>query len=185
MADGDLITVDNVKEYLGIQGNTDDSLLARLVSACSAAAASYTSRKILTTVHTFICNGNGRAVLALPQYPVTQVSSVMVGDTVVPASQSMTDSGYVVSGDIIYLRGYEFSHGIQNVKVVYTAGYTTCPLDLAQATVEWVSSVYKRRHRIDEESKNLQGMVVSFSTDSIPKPVKAVLNLYKAVGLTL
>jgi hypothetical protein len=89
-------------------------------------------------------DGNGANRMFLRNWPITGVTSLQINTNAIPASTSITQSGYVIdaSGKSLSLRGgsgtgtnfttfypsgcgggYWFNKGIQNVLVTYAAGF--------------------------------------------------------------
>lgn len=102
----------------------------------------------------------------------------------VPAREEEKGTGfYFVPQDRwIYLNGYRFNVGMANVNVVYTAGFSSVPADIEQVCIELVANKYKRKDRIGEVSKNLNGMVVSYSTSDLSSDHKEILAIYSQVA---
>ena len=136
-----LISLDSVQEWL--QGNpqtpfpsTSNNLLTRMIAGVSAFAVTYLSRPIAPATFTETYNGNGHAQMMLRQQPIIQVRSVTVDTTTVTARTQVGSFGYVADDAMLYIDGggltvfgygppQMFSCGIQNVLVVYDAGYQT------------------------------------------------------------
>jgi hypothetical protein len=146
-----LITLQSVHEWL--QGDptrpfptTSDNLLTRMIGAVSAFAVIYLSRPIAPATFTEVYNGTGKSRMMLRQQPIIRVRSVTVDTTAVAARTQIGSSGYVADSEMLYLDGgglsvfgfgpaQTFSCGIQNVTVVYDAGYqTTAALAVPAAT---------------------------------------------------
>jgi hypothetical protein len=198
----DLTTVEAVKDFLSIDNTADDRVLQRLVTSCSFSAQNFLNRNLLSASYTEQYDGNGKRRLPVKQTPITAVSSLvinmpafpwsygqyqnapgpMVGGTTVPLSPDGAQSqpGYDFDSNTIFLCGYTFAKGIQNVWVTYTAGYSAVPLDVEEAIVEWVADRYRFRGRVGEKSKALpQGGSVSYETGFLPDRVKGSLSNYK------
>ena len=140
----DLTTIGKVQAWIpGI----DVTTALGLIKAISAQIQNWLSYEFAVQVYTRTFNGVGGARLMLPDYPVTAVSSVSIDGIAVPTSSSTTTAGYVFDEKTIYLRGYCFTRGIQNVLVSYTAGYASVPADVEQACIEWVNTTWGRIER--------------------------------------
>jgi hypothetical protein len=70
--------------------------------------------------------------MMLKNYPVNSITSVMVDGVPIPAAPSVTASGYSFeptdpeppgNRQSVFLSGYAFNRGTQNVAVTYVAGY--------------------------------------------------------------
>ena len=159
----------------------DDALLAQLITAASTQIEAICDRAFATDSYTLDASGNGRRRLMLPESPVTAIASVSVGGVAIQARASVTSTGWVQDGDSIVLDGYTFDRGTLNVSVAYTAGYDTIPVDLDFACVETCASWYRRKARVDEKSKSIQGEVISFSMADFPATAMRVINSYRRV----
>jgi hypothetical protein len=141
MAASDLATLADVKAWLsgssGI-GSSDDALLARLITDVSGAITAYLGRPSLTPrnfVERF--DGNGKARLFLPHYPVLQIASLAIDNVAVPAAAAPAAGapfarGYLLDGwdglppgrpQALDLFHMVYRRGRQNVAVDYNAGY--------------------------------------------------------------
>ena len=100
----------------------------------------------------------------------------------IPPAASTRASGYVFSQTQLFVRGFRFSRGIQNVTISYSAGYTTIPPDIAQACIELVALRYRERTRIGEVSKSLGGAeTVTYAQKDLTAAIKTLLQAYRMV----
>lgn len=177
----DLTTVAAAKAWLSVVNGGDDTLLQRLVTAVSAAIERRIGRNILTASYTETRNGTGKCILALPNTPVTAVASVAVDGVLIAPRSVPTSTGFSFDDAFVYLAGFTFSRGQQNVVVAYTGGYATIPTDLEGAVLEIVGYKYRERSRIGEGSKQLgAGETVAFLRD-IPPDTLRMIDAYKRV----
>ena len=179
----DLTTLANLKLWLNISPGTtgDDAQLQRLLTAVSVGIQAWLNRSLPTATYSETKNGNGRAAIMVMNYPVTAVASVTIDGVAIPTRTSVTASGYSFDSDMIYLDGYTFNRGNQNVALTYTAGYVTIPLDLEQAAIELMAMRYKERDRIGHASLSVGGETTAFITKDMPDSVKTVLMNYRRV----
>jgi uncharacterized phiE125 gp8 family phage protein len=180
----DLVTLADVKSYGGITTAEGDALLKRLITAASVAAEMYFGRSVLSASYTAVMDGNGAALLQLPQYPITAVSSLKIDNVAKVASTSYGDGGYLFRGREIFFRdGTRFTRAIGNVEVAYTAGYATIPSDLSQAICEVVVTNYKTKDSLGWSSKSLAGETISInlSLKAYSERCLEVLNDYRNV----
>lgn len=180
MAASDLTTLANVKQWMGITSNTEDAALERLITAASNGVVSYLNRDLFSASYDLRLNGKGGVTVVLPQYPVTAVSSVVVNGVSIPVGNDTSD-GYFFDEGNVYLRGYTFSRGVQNVRIQYVAGFSTIPYEIEQAVIELVSLRHKERDRIGITSKGLAGETVTFTQKDFTNSIKNVLSQFKKV----
>jgi hypothetical protein len=134
----DLVSLADLKSWLGITGTDDDVLLARLITQISRAIFNVIDRPaILPSAYTETYDGGNDVSIMLRQWPVTGVSSCIVDGVTIPPSPPLVGSasaqiGYVLdSSDAappgamqrLSLRGSLFTCGVQNVTISYSAGY--------------------------------------------------------------
>jgi hypothetical protein len=139
---------------------------------------SYMTRTIASAAVQDKFSGHGSSMHVTSQYPIVSVQSVSVDGVAYSASNGKT-TGFVYDEFAVYLIGASFGRGVLNSVIDYTAGYATVPADIVQACARWAAHFYRERSRIGENSKNIQGMVVSFDVKDIPPQVKSVLDAYR------
>lgn len=124
-----------------------------------------------------VYDGSGTYRQPIRNWPIASVTSVTIDGQAIPQSSSVSTPGWVVDGDksFISLRGgmapnvatfsnyrnqYNrcgygggFTAGIQNVQVVYSAGFDGVPIDLDMLARKVVSLNYKRRQWIGQRSQ--------------------------------
>jgi hypothetical protein len=164
--------------------STADTILTRLITAVSTRFAALCDRTFAETDWILTTQGHGTLSVVLPEWPVSEVTSVVVGGTTVPQRSSVGTWGWAqVADNEIRIDGsspfFAFKCGVGNVVVTFTAGYDTIPYDLEQACIETCASWYKRKQRVDENSKTLGNETLTFSTDPIPKSALATLQAYR------
>ncbi|HHT9153891.1 MAG TPA: head-tail connector protein [Candidatus Hypogeohydataceae bacterium YC40] len=171
-----LTTLAAVKEYLGLAGTGEDSLLNRLMDWATNFIHSYCGRIFLQGNYDEYYDGDGTDSLLSHQFPIVSVNSLEV-DGVIQDSTS-----FVVYAQIglIRLNCGIFSKGKNNTRLQYTAGYAFSPKDLEQACIELVAMKYydRGRERLGVEKKDS----TSFAAQP-PQEIKQVLDLYKRYGV--
>ena len=170
----DLVTLDQTKDYLGLQSsNTDDDITIQfLISGFSQYVLNRTGISSFTQTQTFneIYDGNGNQRLFVLNPPIVTLNSVTIGSFSVPISTGLIVSGVYVeqSGRSIAFRNsggvlsppfsiypYYFTRGYGNIQVNYIGGYTSVPFDLGVCTMKVVAQNYRRKDWIDLASKSL------------------------------
>lgn len=180
----DFTTIANVLQWLALPtGTPDTALLTRLISACSAAMQTYLNRDIISTNYVDTFDGNGKSGIALRNFPVTAVSSVLVNNISISPASNPVSTGFLFDTYSVNLKGYCFEKGVDNVEISYTAGYSTVPLDIEQACIDWIAYKYQSRNWIGQKSKSLkEGGTSTYQTDGLPDFVKLILDQYKKVA---
>lgn len=182
-ASTDLCTRDSVKTYLGLTGTNYDDLIDALVPAASEAIENACRRRFAEEEDAEYHDG-GEDRLVLRRRPVASVTDIWDDPerNFADASKLEADE-YVLDADrgMVLLRQGTFSPGIRNVKVAYTAGYSSVPDDAAQACRALVSAWF---HRGREAADGLDRRAVAevaqrFASEGLPAPVLQVLRPYR------
>ena len=133
-----LTTVADVKESMGIASsdNTQDNLITRKINQASAMIERYCGRSFIAAIYTEYYDGGGGDELTLRNYPVNSVASLSYRNT----SSNENDftvyetTDYFIDSAAGRLKSIGSWWGNFDAwKVVYNAGYTTIPSDLAEA----------------------------------------------------
>lgn len=181
----DLTTVADVIGYINFAQTPsidEQALIQRLVTAASDFIQTHLNRAFNSASYTEYRNGTGGVTLVFSDYPVTAVSSVTIDGQVVALSADRIAPGYVFSDSVLYLvGGLKFTKGIQNVKVVYTAGYAEIPFDIAQVTIDLVGRKYKERKRIGLVSENIGQQTITYAKTDLTDEFKSLLRQYQKV----
>ena len=168
-----LITASEAKDLIpSLTGTTDDTLLTTLTVRVSAAFARFcgyppASVGVAPTMesasYVLEHDGSGTRELMLLAAPATAVSAARVDPT-----QDWTDDTYlvtagtyaIVDGDRLRLKSTAtqgtWTAGTRNVRVSFTAGYTTVPADLKHLAARVVGYWYDQR-QIRGRSATTQG----------------------------
>ena len=182
-ASGNLCSVSDVKQHLGLGDATHDAFLSALVASASEAIENYCRRKFAATQHTEYHDGMGSALLLLDQHPVTEVSDLRQDlDRDFDAAEPISPDDYVVyprEGLLQRVSGI-FHRGLRNVRVTYTAGYAAIPTDVARACVmlvaEWFNRARQGADGIEQES--LGEYAATYAADGLPRRVLQMLTPY-------
>jgi len=136
MAQLDLVNLDAVKLWLGVDDTSQDKILCDQITRVSSMVYGWLDGPgfIKKTRNEFY-NGKGQYRLTLRNYPVLSVSSLTINGRNVPANPTPpTGSGWLLEpwdGDApaplqaISVSGWNFPYGSQNINVQYVSGYVT------------------------------------------------------------
>lgn len=178
-----LCTLQDVKNFLGITGSkdTEDTLIVDLIDGESNHMELYMGRVIVSAEQTEYHDGDGSAYLYPSNYPITSVSGIWDDtDWTWGSSSLLTATNYSSRDDrVIVYKNSVFSKGKQNIKIIYTAGYSTVPEDLKVACMTEVSRKFKRRREAGVESITKEDGTTSYSLVNFLPEVKSVLDRYK------
>ncbi len=186
----DWTTLARVKRHVNLDPSNDDldDKIADLIPAASRMLEKYIGHDLFETEYTEYYDGDGTNEIILDHYPVVEIASIHddldrewgsdteldVEDTVVSLNTEQN------VGWLRLFRGTtSFQIGVQNVKVVYTAGYETLPEDAEMACVQLVAWLLNRSGSEGQAGASLGGKSETYETDSIPMYIKRMVAAYK------
>lgn len=153
-----LVTVDELKEVLGIAASGQDAVLEGVIGRATSAIEAVLGRQLvtrgtLTEYHTV--EGRTAALVAL-QFPITTITSVQEGiwsgGSWVPGVTLTAGSGYVAdnaAGRLVKLGAF-WQVGVDAVKFVYEAGFadsTAVPGDIKDVCLKLAGRKYSQIRR--------------------------------------
>lgn len=150
-----LTTLAKLKLWLGIADATTtfDARLTQLLAAVEEAIESFCGREFASVSETLVLDGNGRASISLPRYPVTAVSSIKIdteGEFGAGTEVALADVIIKNSAGVLVRRGGAiWPYAPQSIQVVYTGGLTSIPADLQQAVCEACGDRWTRSRQLE------------------------------------
>jgi hypothetical protein len=175
----DFCTLANAKAWAKVSVADDDALITSIVSSVTSEFQRYLGRDFLTASFVERYDGNDMPSLRTRQYPITAVSALTIGGVSIPLAASSEGVGYMFNDEWMFLYGFLFTRGLQNISLSYTAGYSVVPTSLDIAAREQVTYEYLKRNRIGEISRNIGGQVVSFQITEFAEGVQQVLDQFR------
>lgn len=182
-----LLTLADAAEYLGDTGTTGNwGKIADLINYVSARMNAECGRALKSDTHTEYYDGNGEDWLLLNHWPLASTSITITIDD----SRAYTTTYQVTGTDImldtemgrVRLDGDEFDEGEKNVKVAYTAGYSTASeFALVGAAKEYLQLMWNRatkRDTVGLRTESFEGGSKTYEGD-LPWSVRKVLDMYR------
>lgn len=181
---GDLTTYAKVKTSLGLTDDTEQTEIARLITAASKKICQICDRDdFISAVYTEYQDGTGTNQLYVRNWPITAITSIYDDEL-----RNFTDEAYLIASSyyfahptmpiITLLYGLTFLKAISNVKIVYTAGYSTIPADVDDACIELVKLKYNKKGSRGVESEKIGSYSVTYSKEDIPQDILDTLTPY-------
>ena len=191
-----LITLAEYKEAEGLSNPKDDLRLQTLIPSISELVKTYCGNSLVdyystNKVETFSIDW-ATSVVQLTESPLNTVVSVEERRSYNEAYATLTTANfdYYVDGSTDSIirtnsggRTINWATGVGAVKVTYTAGYSTLPVDLKLAVIDLMTYYFKREHK---ERRTLGGASIQNSTTTsqadnvgFPDHIKRILDLYK------
>lgn len=131
-----LTSVADVKETLGISGTTYDNLITRKINQATEMIEGYCNRRFKATDYTEYYDGNGLDQLLLRNRPINSLTSLGARSTSLNQDDFNTIDAddYFIDNQAGVLEAISSFWGrYDRWKVVYNAGWTTIPSDVAEA----------------------------------------------------
>lgn len=145
-----MITLTELKSYLNITDTSKDVFLQSCIDSSVKEIEDFCNRKISTGTYTEFLDGNSKSEIYLRNTPINTITSIsyfdgydtydnifISGDTPLNSAQIISQSN-----SVRLLKGYFFYKGCKNIKIVYTAGYSTTPDDIKSVLLEIASLKY-------------------------------------------
>lgn len=186
--DNALLSLADAKEYLGSTGSTsNDSKIYDVVNAVSYRLNAETGRLLKSRSYTEYYDGNGKDYLLLNNWPISSTTiTITIDETRLFTSTGdvITSTDVMLDTDVgrIRLDGESFDSGTRNVKVEYSAGYSTAlAFDLTMAAKEMARAMWNRmtgKQGIGVENEAYEGISRTYEND-VPWSVRRVIDLYR------
>ena len=198
----DLITLQQYKDFAGLTGVTMDARINVIVDSVSKLVKNYCGTSFIDDYSSakteyFDIKDNVTTRVMLDEGPVNTVTSVQERDSQADSYVTLITENSDNSGKYEYIvdtmtdsivRTDEnvdkaFPKGRKAVKVVYTAGYSSCPEDLKLALFDLVKYYLKdeRKERMTIAGATVQNSVSTSIKNNagFPDHIKRVLDIYK------
>jgi len=136
-----LCTIAQVKAYLRLTGATHDAVFTALAQGVSEKMIGYMRRHIVSDTYDEYHNGGGYAeALVLRECPISGTPTVTISGSAYTGFEQDDEAGilYYSSATDYLSRGY-WPGGWRNIRVQYTAGYASVPVDLREAAIRQVA----------------------------------------------
>ena len=183
-----LVDIDTVRAFVGAKSDDADqeNMLKFYINSASWFCNEKTDRLLKSRALTEYYSGDGSNTLLTDQYPITALTNVYDDLDRVYGSDTEIDSDDLaimpqgLAYKIIY-DGGTFTSGVRNIKIVYTAGYTTIPYDLQQACLEIIAYFFKNsdENRFGVTSRTVGDGSLTVETTNIPKSAMKILENYR------
>lgn len=154
MAQLDLVTLSNMKAWLGIdtEDPVRDQMLKNMITQMSRAICNSLNRQtLIPSTVTEYYSGNGKNRLLLKNWPVHSIVSLKIDGIAVSIATSSTSNGIFLEPaeeqppgnmQMVYYRGGVFPKGDLNIEVTYMCGYKTAELVTITTNTATASNSY-------------------------------------------
>lgn len=192
----ELVTLAELKTFCSITGSGDDTRMQQIVDGVNRAAYQRMRSRIIkhnATDWDLVIDGSlDGERLYLPYPPIYEFTSIRRGyynngtwvtDWTYDSSEYVRDDNTAT----LYNTATGWPRGVRCLRVVYKAGWTTCPEDLKWAILQWMSIEYKRisGDRLDQTSESDDTGGVAYTFTTVPPSALSVLAAYSWKGNVL
>lgn len=179
-----LATLVELKSYLGITDDSQDTLLTIFLESADSYIKQYTWRALESATFVEYINGNAQLEMIVKQYPITSVTTIErnVWDLATPVREVVENTVYEPDGNVwrIFFRS-PLRRGFQNYKVTYVAWYATIPSDLKLACLKLAWSYMNTRGTDWIKSETVNWDKLDYDTKMIPNDILSILGMYRDV----
>jgi hypothetical protein len=175
----DLVTSQEAKIHLNIDGADDDARIQQLIAQVSADIEGYCRRSFTAVASVGEYHDGGVSDLILEKLPVTEITSVVDqadGSTVAPSDYKLDiDRAFVFLVDSITGATTEepWGDGRRRWKATYKSGYAAVPADIKLAALIWIAELFVRPDGAVSERSGDYSVTVEAG---IPSRVKHILD---------
>ncbi len=145
------LTLDEVKAYYRVIGNSEDAVIIRTITAATEKAEQITNSQLQTATYEGYLD-SFQSVVTLPKPPLVSVTKVEYTDTD-GLTQEWTD--YVVDDvavpAVIYFDSFPSdveTDGVNNVVITFECGYTTVPSAITSWMLIYGLTMFENRENV-------------------------------------
>lgn len=179
-----LTSLANLKDQIEIAQDftSNDAKLEKIINAASAYIQSYCMRVLVAENKNELHSGRRSNFIITNEYPINAVTSIHIdNDRVFDDSSLVNSSDYTIIDENESI-AFDFTlpPGLNNIKVVYNAGYSVIPTDLEYGCLilsEWYYRLNSRQD-IGRNSKSKMNESTSIINE-VPKVVLQLIEKYK------
>ena len=182
----DLVTLQEFKDFAGLQGVQNDARLNVIIDNVSQLVKTYCGTTIIDFASTdktefFNIADDHVDRIILSESPLISVSSVQERTSQADEYVVDLDSDSIIRTNSTGHKSYP--KGVKAVKVVYRAGYTSTPEDLKLAVFDLIKYYMKdeRKERMSIAGASIENPISTSLRNNIgfPDHIKRVLDMYK------
>ena len=162
-----LLTLDEVKDRLGITVTTYDDILTSMINSITAYAENLIGRDIVVRekaiAEKFDIHEYQRAIF-LRNYPIVSIESVVDNDETLDITDDYLkddDTGKLIRVGNFWNKGY------QEVVVTYKGGYSEVPWDIKEWAYQTISLLYRSKDTHGRKSERVGDLAVTYGQGAI------------------
>lgn len=173
-----VITLQQYKEYVGINNPNEDTKLERLVEYTNAFIEKYCNTKFTPTSVVDKILTTTTQELILPEAPIVTIDALYTMDYNAVETEVTTFYVEPEVGIVTLANTVTVPFNTNNIKVSYTYGYADVPVGLLVPAFELVTHMFKREY-VKSKNNSLGESVTYLDPSVIPVQVRSGLDLYR------
>ena len=168
-----LVTLEDVKSFLGITLTTHDTVLTMLINMVTDHIEKRCGRRFTDTTYTQEeYDGTAVRTLAVKYFPITSTETFKLevnnaSDNSDDWEEIDTDEYWVDEATGIITKTTPFAKRTKNYRVTYSAGYDSIPYDLQLLAMTFISEIFNKRKTGGVLEESLGDRTVKFQVGSI------------------
>lgn len=179
-----LCNIDDVKSHYEMVSNSNtDDVLAELINTYTKLFCNECGRtSFKTATYTEYYDGNGDSILYTKHKPIISVTTLADDtDYEFGATTIFSSSNYrvIYENTAIQLIDDIFTQDIQNIKLVYSAGYSEIPKDLKNGCIKEVGRAFKHKQDWDVVSNTISSSQSTYIPPGLSEETLRMLSYYK------
>lgn len=185
-----LVTLNDVKSFLGITGSGQDTILTLLINMVTEHIEKRCGRRFADTTYTEEeYDGNAVKTLQLKNFPVTVTQAFKLEkngayDNSDDWEEVDSDEYWVDNDTGIITKTTPFNKGTKNWRVTYSGSYLIIPYDLQFLAMNLIAEAFNKKSIQGIESEKLGDRTVKFALGSIVdgnSEYQSTLNNYRKI----
>ncbi len=176
-----LATIAQVKTHIGISGSTYDSVFTQILTQIDANIKKMLARDVEEAEYSEDIYDGDQRFLQLKDYPLSSDDFTFeynAGDSETPDWTTMSRSEYEMYLETGVIRMNSIYSGCRVLKLTYTAGESTVPVDLQMLAIRLTAKIYNKRKSEGTSNESLEN--VSFGWQDLLSPEdKIVIDNHK------
>lgn len=181
------VSLEEIKSFLNIKENTRDNVLQVISNHVCTAIETYCHRTFEASNHSEIHDGGVskiylnnppiNEIFQLQEFNGTNYANVVFANSISSNTQVIFDN---VSGELTkdIRHNILFNDYKAAVQIDYNGGYTTVPVDIKMAAIQWIALIEKRSEALKSFSADNHGQTFQ-SSGGIPTHIKFILDWYR------
>ena len=135
------IDLEEVKQYLRVDGNSEDLTIINIINAVTASAEHHLKSTLQPKIWQISYTNKVQSCIDLPYGPVTSIEKIEIVNSNLVSSTIKTSS-YKLIGDQLQLATAYIG---KIIMISYQAGYLSLPDDIKQAMLIHITAIYESR----------------------------------------